>query len=94
LLACLHKAVAAGDDEGDAPPALGDDRRQLVPKGAELQLVVPLSGARMVRLGGEKVPPRDQLVTFDRGVVVNGPLIIFENLGGVVNTNRKMPFPR
>jgi hypothetical protein len=36
----------------------------------------------VVRLGGEKVPPRDQLVAFNRGVVVDRPTVIAEGLGG------------
>ncbi len=41
----------------------------------------------MVRLGGDQVAARDQLVALDGGVVVDGPLIFFEGLGGVVDTN-------
>jgi hypothetical protein len=35
----VHEAVAAGDNEGDPPPAIGDDGRQLVLERAELQRV-------------------------------------------------------
>jgi hypothetical protein len=53
----LHEAVAAGDDESNPSPAMGDDGRQLVLQGAELQLVIPLARAGAVRLGKEKVAP-------------------------------------
>ena len=49
----------------------------------ELKLVVPLPGAGMVRLGGDQVAACHQFVALDGGVVVDGPLIFFENLGGV-----------
>jgi hypothetical protein len=74
----------------DPPPAMGDDGGQLVFQGAELECIIPLAGAGMVRLGGDQVAARDQLVAADGGIVVDGPLIIFENLGGVLDTNRKM----
>jgi len=76
----------------DAPPAVGDDGRQLVLQGAELECIVPIAGAGMVRLGGDQVAAGDQLVSFDAGVVVDRPLIIFENFGGAVDTNRKTAF--
>jgi hypothetical protein len=41
----------------------------------------------MVRLGGDQVAACHQLVALDGGVVVDGPFIIFENLGGVLDTN-------
>ena len=95
MLACLHKAVAAGDDEGDAPPVIGDDRGQLVFQGAELQLVIPLAGAGVIRLGGKQVALRDQLVAFDRGIVMDRPTVVAEAFGGAtVDTNRKMVLPR
>jgi hypothetical protein len=56
-------------------------------EGAELVGIIPLPGAGMIRLGGDQVAAGDQLVALDAGVVVDGPLIIFENLGGVVDTN-------
>ena len=60
---------------------LGVGRRYI---SATIQkFIVPLPGAGMVRLGGDQVAAGDQLVAFDAGVVVDGPLIIFENLGGV-----------
>jgi hypothetical protein len=34
----FHEAVAAGDDESDAPPAIGDDGGQFVLQAAELEL--------------------------------------------------------
>jgi hypothetical protein len=60
----------------------------------ELQLVIPLAGAGVVGLGGDQVAAGDQLVALDGRVVVDGPLVFFENLGGVVDTNRKTPYPR
>ena len=71
----------------DPPPAIGDDGRQLVLEEAELEGIIPIAGPGMVRLGGDEIPSGDQFVAFDAGVVVDGPLIIFENLGGVVDTN-------
>ena len=89
MLACLYEAVAAGDDEGDPPPAGAGDRRQLVLQGTKLQLIVPIAGAEVVRLRLNQVTARDQFVAFDGGLIVDGPLIILEDLGGVVDTNRK-----
>jgi hypothetical protein len=71
----------------DPPPAMADDRGQLVFQGAELQLVIPIASARVVRLGGDQVAACHQFVALDGGVVVDGPLIIFENLGVVLDTN-------
>ena len=71
----------------DASPAMGDDGRQLVLQGAELQLVIPIAGAGVVWLGGDQFAACHQLVALDGGVVVDGPLVILEGLGGVVDTN-------
>ena len=71
----------------DAPPAIGDDGRQLVLKGAELEGTIPSPGAGMVGLGGDQVTARHQFVAQDRGVVVDGPSILAEGLGGVLDTN-------
>ena len=71
----------------DASPAVGDDGRQLMFEGAELECIVPMAGAGMVRLGGDQVAAGHQFVAFDGGVVVDGPLIIFENFGVVLDTN-------
>ena len=71
----------------DPPPAMGDDGRQLVFQGTELESRITPSGPGMVRLGGDQVSARDQFVALDGGVVMYGPLIIFENLGGVLDTN-------
>ena len=71
----------------DASPAIGDDGGQLVLQGAELERVIPIAGAGMVRLGGDQVAAGNQFVALDGGVVVNGPLIIFENFGVVLDTN-------
>jgi hypothetical protein len=65
----LHKAVASGDDEGDPPPAGADDGRDFVLQRAELQFIIPLPGAGVVRLGGDQVTARDQFVAFDGSVV-------------------------
>jgi hypothetical protein len=43
---------------------------------AELQLVIPLTGAGMVRLGGEQVTVLDQFVALDGGVVVDGLAVV------------------
>ena len=47
----------------------------------ELKLVVPLTGAGMVRLGGDQVAACHQFVAFDGGIIVDRPLITFENFG-------------
>jgi hypothetical protein len=60
----------------------------------DLELVVPLSGAWVVRFIGDQVAPAGQLVAFDGRVVVDGPAVISEGGGGVVNTNRKTVLPR
>jgi hypothetical protein len=46
LLACLHKAVAAGDDEGDPPSAVSDDGGQPVLRCSvrDRQPIEPVSG--------------------------------------------------
>jgi len=87
LLARVHEAVAAGDDQRDSPPAMGDDGGQLVLQRAELERVVPIARAGMVGLGGDQVAAGDQFVALDGGVVVDGPLIILEDLGGVLDAN-------
>ena len=73
MLARVHEAVAAGDDQRDSPPAMGDDGGQLVLQRAELERIVPVAGAGMVRLGGDQVAARDQLLAFDGGVVAKWP---------------------
>ena len=40
-----------------------------------------------VRLVGDQVTARDQFVALDRGAVVDGPPILAEGLGGVLDTN-------
>ena len=77
----------------DPSPAMGDDGRQLVFQRAELECIVPLRDAGVVRLGGDQVAADDQFVAFDRGVVVDGPAVLAEGLGEVVDTNRKMVLP-
>jgi hypothetical protein len=83
----LHEAVASGDNEGNPPPASADYGRQLVFQGAELERVIPLPSPGVVRLGGDQVTARDQFVSLDGGVVVDGPLIILEDFGVVLDTN-------
>jgi hypothetical protein len=61
---------------------------------SELQLIIPLAGAGMIGLGGDQVAAGDQFVALDAGVIVDGPLAIFENLGGVLDTNQKTVLPR
>jgi hypothetical protein len=56
---------------------------------AKLELVVPLPGAGMVRLGGDEVAPRDKLVAPDGSVVVDRPAVVAEALGAIVGTKRK-----
>jgi hypothetical protein len=63
----------AGDDEGDSSPAGADDGRDFVLQGAELQLIIPLARAGVVRLGGDQVAAGDQLVALDEGVVAKWP---------------------
>jgi hypothetical protein len=72
-LARVHEAVATGDDEGDPPPAMADDGGQLVFERPELQLVIPLAGAGVVRLGGDQVAASCQLLALDGGVVAKWP---------------------
>ncbi len=73
MLARVHKAVAAGDDEGDPSPAGANDGGQLVLQGAELECIIPLSSPGVIRPGGDQVTARDQLVAFDGGVVAKWP---------------------
>ena len=47
---------------------------------AEFERVIPLPGARVVRLGGDQVAAGDQFVASDGSVVVDGPLIFLEVL--------------
>ena len=87
MLARVHKTVAAGDDECDPSPTAGDDGRQLIFQGAELERTIPLPGARVFRLGGVQVAARHQLVAFDGGVVMDRPAVFAEALGVVLDTN-------
>jgi hypothetical protein len=54
---------------------------------AELKRVVPIASPGEVGLGGDQVTAGHQLVALDGGVVVDGPAILFECLGGVLDTN-------
>jgi hypothetical protein len=56
-------------------------------EGAELEGIIPLPGAGMVRLGGDQIPAGDQFVASDGVVVVDRPLVLFESLGVVLDTN-------
>jgi hypothetical protein len=49
----------------DPPPAMADDGGQLVLQGAKLECIIPSPGAGVIRLGGNQVTARDQLVAFD-----------------------------
>ena len=49
----------------------------------ELECIIPVAGAGMVRLGRDQVTPCHQFVALDGGIVVDGPLILFEDLGEV-----------
>jgi hypothetical protein len=71
----------------DASPAIGDDGGQFVLERAELERIISLSGAGMVRFGGNQVAAGDQLVALDGDVVVDGPLVVLEGLGVVLDTN-------
>jgi hypothetical protein len=71
----------------DPLPAMGDDMGQIVLERAELERIIPVAGPGVVWLVGDQVAPRDQFVAFDGGVVMDDPLIIFENLSGVLDTN-------
>lgn len=55
----------------------------------ELQLVIPLARAGVVRLGGDEVAACYQFVTLDGGIVMDRPPVFFEALGGVLDTNSK-----
>ncbi|NIO62428.1 MAG: hypothetical protein GTO35_07545 [Gammaproteobacteria bacterium] len=48
-----------------------------------MKRIIPLSGPGVVRLGGDQVAAGDQFVALDGGVVVDGPPILAEGLGGV-----------
>ena len=52
-------------------------------QGTELECIIPIASARVVRLGGEQVAAGNQFVALDGSVVVDGPLIFFEGFGGV-----------
>ena len=56
-------------------------------EGAELECIIPLSGAGVIRLVGDQVTAGDQFVALDGRMVVDRPLIIFENFGVVLDTN-------
>jgi hypothetical protein len=71
----------------DPMPAMGDNGGQLVLQGAELESIIPVTSAGVIGLGRDQVAACHQLVALDGGVVVDGPFIIFENLGGVLDTN-------
>jgi hypothetical protein len=90
----FHETVAAGDDEGDPPPAEAGDGRQLVLQGAELQLIIPLARPRVIRLGGDQVAAGDQLVALDRRIMVDRPAVFAEIFGVVLDTNNKTDLPR
>ena len=62
--------------------------------GTELEGVIPVASPGMVRLGGNQVAACHQLVALDGGVVVDGPLVILEGLGVVLDTNNKTAFLR
>ena len=49
--------------------------------------MIPVAGTGMVRLGRDQIAADDQFVALDAGVVMDGPVIILENLGGVLVTN-------
>jgi len=53
----------------------------------ELECIIPVAGPGMIGLGGDQVAAAGQFVALDGGVVVDGPLIIFEDLCGVLDTN-------
>jgi hypothetical protein len=57
----------------DPPPAMGDDGRQFVFQGAELEGIIPSPGAGMVGLGWDQVTPGNQFVALDGGVVAKWP---------------------
>jgi len=62
--------------------AAGDGVGQL-DQLAQLQFVVALLRARMVRLVGQEVPPRDQLVTAHLRVPSDAECILAKGLGQV-----------
>jgi hypothetical protein len=57
----------------DASPAVADDGGQLVLEGTELKCIIPVAGARVVRLGEDQVAAGDQFVALDGGVVAKWP---------------------
>ena len=71
----------------DASPAGADDGGQLALERAELECIVPMASAGMIRLGGDQVAAGDQFVALDGSVVVDGPPILAEGLGVVLDTN-------
>jgi hypothetical protein len=58
-------------------------------QGAELECIIPIAGPGVVRLGRDQVAAGDQFVALDRGIIVDGPLVILEDFRGVLDTNRK-----
>jgi hypothetical protein len=64
----------------DASPAIGDDGGQFVLERAELERIISLSGAGMVRFGGNQVAAGDQLVALDGGVVAKCPTYLLSDL--------------
>jgi len=56
----LDKAVAGDANESNSPPAMGDDGGQLMAKGPDFQLAIPLPSPGMVRLGEDEVAAGDE----------------------------------
>jgi hypothetical protein len=56
-------------------------------EGTELKRIVPIASPGMARLGRDQVAAGNQFVALDGGVIMDGPFIILENLGGVLDTN-------
>ena len=52
-------------------------------QGAELECIIPIASAWVIRLRWDQVTAGEQLVALDGGVVVDGPLVLFEGLGEV-----------
>jgi hypothetical protein len=48
---------------------------------SELECIIPLAGPGVVWLRGDQVAACHQFVAFDGGIIVDRPLITFENFG-------------
>jgi hypothetical protein len=76
----LVESFAVGQNERDSAQSAAGDGVGKLDQLAQLQLIVTLLSARMVRLVGQKVPPRDQLVTAYLGIPSDAERILAKGL--------------